>query len=303
MRLKDFLLLIVICIVWAMNIVVSRWFLGHESFPPLFLAASRFLGVAILLSPFLLKPPENFKQIFIIAMCMGWLHFGAVYLGMAHTEASMTAIIMQLGTPISTIMSVLILGEVIKWRRGLGIVITVIGAAIVAVNPEGAVLGYGVSLLLIGVLVASYAGILMKAMPKMHALKLQAWISGLSFAPLFLGSYLFESGQISVLINLEPLHILGYAFSVILVGVFAHGSFYILITKYDVTLLNPLTLMTPVMAIGMAWIMLGEDLSIRFFIGGAIVLSGACMIAIRPNSPFPVSALTGLLAPDKKNSE
>jgi len=53
MGFKDFLLLFTVCFVWGLNIVITRWVVFDAAIPPIFFAAIRFLGVSLLLIPFL----------------------------------------------------------------------------------------------------------------------------------------------------------------------------------------------------------------------------------------------------------
>jgi O-acetylserine/cysteine efflux transporter len=45
------------------------------------------------------------------------------------------AIATQLGVPFTTLMSVLFLGEVIRWRRWLGIALAFAGVAVIGFQP------------------------------------------------------------------------------------------------------------------------------------------------------------------------
>ena len=47
MNFRDFLLLFGVCLVWGLNIVLTRWVVADMQVPPLFFAAVRFAGVAL----------------------------------------------------------------------------------------------------------------------------------------------------------------------------------------------------------------------------------------------------------------
>ena len=59
MGFKDFSLLFTVCFVWGLNIVITRWVVFDAAVPPVFFAAIRFLGVAVLLVPFLRPIPND----------------------------------------------------------------------------------------------------------------------------------------------------------------------------------------------------------------------------------------------------
>jgi len=134
---------------------------------------------------------------------------------------------------------------------------------------------------------------LMKRMPAISALQMQAWIGLFSFAPLFAVSGLLESDKNgwSAFVDGGWLVWAATAFAVLGVSVFGHGGFYTLIKKYDISLLSPLTLMTPIWGVVLSVILLGEVLSLQLVVGAAISLGGVFVILVRPNRVMPEAAL------------
>lgn len=293
MNFRDFILLSAVCFVWGLNLVVTRWVVADAGVPPLFFAAMRFAGIALVLIWFLRPIPKNLGTLFLIAMGMGAVHFALLFMGLANAEASSVSVVGQLGVPFSTLMSMAFLGEVVGWRRGLGIMLAFAGAILIAVDPNTFQLSYGLLYVVFAALVASGAGILMKRMPSISALQMQAWIGLFSFAPLFAVSGLFESDQNSWGAFIEGGWLVwaATAFAVLGVSVFGHGGFYSLIKKYDISLLSPLTLMTPVWGVVLSIVLLGEVLTLQLVVGAAISLGGVFVILIRPNRVMPEAAL------------
>ena len=136
MNFRDFLLLSAVCFVWGLNLVVTRWGVADAGVPPLFFAAMRFAGIALVLFWFLRPIPKNLGTLFLIAMGMGAVHFAFLFMGLANAEASSVSVVGQLGVPFSTLMSMAFLGEVDGWRRGLGILLAFAGAILIAVDPN-----------------------------------------------------------------------------------------------------------------------------------------------------------------------
>ncbi|MEM7460093.1 MAG: DMT family transporter [Pseudomonadota bacterium] len=293
MNFRDFILLAAVCFVWGLNLVVTRWVVADAGVPPLFFAALRFGGIALVLIWFLRPIPKNLGTLFLIAMGMGAVHFAFLFQGLANAEASSVAVVAQLGVPFSTLMSMAFLGEVVGWRRGLGIMLAFAGAILIAVDPQTFSLSFGLLYVIFAALIASGAGILMKRMPKISAMQMQAWIGLFSFAPLFAVSGLFESEQNGWGAFIEGgwLVWLATAFAVLGVSVFGHGAFYNLIKKYDISLLSPLTLMTPIWGVVLSVAMLGEVLTLQLVVGAAISLGGVFVILVRPNRAMPEAAL------------
>jgi O-acetylserine/cysteine efflux transporter len=291
MSFRDFVLLFAVCLVWGLNLVITRWVVADVGVPPIFFAATRFLGVAILLAVFLRPKPADLKMLFLIAMFIGAVHFSLLFMGLRSAEASAASITGQLGAPFSTLMSMAFLGETIGWRRGLGIMLSFAGVMLIAFDPESFSVSIGLIYITIAAFIGSVGGILMKRMPPIKALQLQAWVGVFSFAPLFLTSGLIETGQIDSIMRGGWQLALAWMFAVCGVSIFGHGAFYTLIKKYDVSLLSPLTLMTPVWGVVFGIILLNEPITARLVLGSVISLCGVFVIAVRQNRTLPDAAI------------
>jgi O-acetylserine/cysteine efflux transporter len=297
MKPADFGLLFVVCLVWAMNLVITRWTVTVADVPPVFFAGVRLGLVGLVLAPFLFPAPRQIGLMFLIAMGMGAVQFGLLFLGLANASASAAAVIGQLGVPITTIFSMVFLGEQIGWRRGLGIVMSFAGVMIIAIDPMNFSLSLGLIFLILSAVASSGASILMKRIEPMSAMKLQGWVGSFSVIPLMAMSFATEGGQAEAVLSGDPLVYLSTAFAVLAVSVFGHGSFYRMIKRYDVTLISPLTLMTPVWGVALGIWLLGEPLTPKLIIGAIIALAGVGVIMVRPNRRFPEAPVGDKIGP------
>ena len=287
MGFRDFLLLFSICFVWGLNIVVTRWVVADAAVPPIFFAAVRFLGVALVLIPFLRPVPKDLKTLFWVSFLIGSGHFALLFVGLANAEASAVSVVSQLGVPFTTLMSMAFLGETIGWRRGLGIMLAFAGVMLIAVDPESFSISFGLLYIVASAFIGSIGSILMKRMEKIPALQMQAWVGLFSFAPLFALSAFFEQGQIGAYIGGGMWVMLATVFAVVGVSIFGHGGFYQLIKNYDVSLLSPLTLMTPIWGVVLSILLLNEPITAQLVLGAIISLGGVFVIAVRPNRALP----------------
>ncbi|MEM7767349.1 MAG: DMT family transporter [Pseudomonadota bacterium] len=291
MGFRDFSLLFLVCLVWGLNIVVTRWVVADMAVPPLFFAAVRFFGIALVLVPFLRPMPREIGTLFLISICIGAVHFALLFMGLANAEASAVAVVGQLGVPFSTLLSMMFLGETVGWRRALGIMLAFAGAVLIAFDPTDFAFSFGLVYVVISAMIGSVGGILMKRKTPISPFQMQAWVGLFSFAPLFALSALVEQGQAETFLAGGWGVWLATVFAVLGVSVFGHGSFYTLIKKYDISLLSPLTLMTPLWGVIFGIVLLGEALTLQLVVGGAISLGGVFVIAIRPNNKMPEAAL------------
>jgi drug/metabolite transporter (DMT)-like permease len=288
---RDFGLLVLMCFAWALNVVVSRVVIAEWGVPPLFYAALRFLFVALMTFAFLRPAPRPTGRLIVVALCMGAVNFALLNIGLQTATASSASVVSQLGVPMTTLLSVVILGERIRWRRGIGIALAFIGAMIVIVDPAGFTISTGLLFVLACAFVASLGAVLMKQMDGVKPLTFQAWVSCVSAPVLLAGTAAFEQNQLGSAVSAGWPFLAALAFSVLVVSLFAHTAFYHLIGKYEANLISPLTLMSPLMAIGLGVLLAGEGFGLRMAVGTAIALAGVLMIALRRNKVAPQVAL------------
>ncbi|WP_202882825.1 EamA family transporter [Microvirga tunisiensis] len=66
MTLRDFSLMLVVCLLWAAHTVVSKIVVSDMAIPPLFYAAIRYGIVAMLALPWLLPMPRPTWRILLV---------------------------------------------------------------------------------------------------------------------------------------------------------------------------------------------------------------------------------------------
>jgi O-acetylserine/cysteine efflux transporter len=291
MKPADFALLFAVCLMWALNLVITRWTVTEGGVPPLFFAAVRVGLVAIVLAPFLFPAPRQIGMMFLIAMGMAGIHFGLLFMGLALAGAGVAGVIGQLAVPFTTILSIMFLGERVGAHRSAGIVLSFVGVMIIVFDPEGFSLTAGILYLTAAAFIGAGANILMKRIDPMPAMRLQAWIGLFSVWPLLGMSLLAEQDQAAAYLAGDWRVFAATVFAVAGVSVFAHGNFYRLLKTYEVTLVSPLTLMTPVMGVVLGMVFLNEPLTPRLAIGAAIAIAGVAIIGMRRNRRFPEAAV------------
>ncbi len=282
MPFRDLALLIGICLVWAGNAVVSKVVISHYGAPPLFYAAARFALVSLLTLPWLLPVPRPLWRMIAVGLLMGGGNFALNFLGLKTASPSDFAVVSQLGVPMATLLSVTMLGERIGARRGLGIALTLAGALTVMWNPHGLTASIGLILIAGAAFCGSLGSVMMKQIEGVTPLRFQAWVGFTSVWPLAALSAVAEHGQAQVLGHAFWPFLGAVVFSGLLVSVIAHTAFYGLIQKYEVNLLQPLTLMSPLATIGLGVVFTHDPFGPRMAIGAAVALIGVVVIALRP---------------------
>ena len=283
MRLRDFALLALVCLIWGFNNVLSKIIVSDWAIPPLFYAALRFAIVVVVTLPWLRPVPRPIWRILAIGMLMGGGNFALLFIGLQTASPSSAAIVVQAGVPITTLLSIVMLGERIHWRRWLGITLTLCGVVLVIWHPEGVALSAGLWFVLAAAAAGSLGAILMKQMENVAPLRFQAWVGLSSFVPLTLGSLLSEHGQVASALAVGWPFVGAMLFTALAVSVFGHTAYYWLIGRYEATLLSPLTLMAPMCTIAFGVAVTGDRLDGRMMLGAALALLGVLVVALRPS--------------------
>lgn len=283
MSLRDFLLLAFVCVVWATNNIVSKFVVTHLGVPPMFYAAVRFAVVLIVVFPWLLPMPRPRWRMLVVGLLMGAGTFALVFIGLKTASPSAVAIVSQVGVPITTLLSFLILGERLTGRRVIGMVLTLTGVLAVMWDPHGFKISTGLLFIVAASFLGGLGAVMMKQMEGVKPLRLQAWVGLSSLAPMVVLSAWLEPGQIQAGIAAGWPFVAAALFSGLVVSVVAHTLYYSLIQKYEANLISPLTLMTPLATIGMGVIFTQDVFDLRMAFGTAVALAGVLVIALRPS--------------------
>ena len=272
--------LLFICMIWGFTFVAGK--AGVVEFPPLLFTALRYVLLSAVLLPFLKIHPGQMKQIGLIAITMGSLHFALFYAGMALSDnVSAVAIVVQLGAPFATMLSVLVLGERIGFRRISAIALSFAGVMIIGFDPIIFNDIDGLSLIVVAAFIGAVGMIVMRQMKEVSPFDLQAWVALLSWPPLVLCSALFESQHIEVMRNASWMGWGGVLYTALAASLIGHAGMYYLLQRYEVSLISTLTLLAPVFGVMFGIFIWGDEASWRFLLGGVIVLIGSIIIVER----------------------
>jgi O-acetylserine/cysteine efflux transporter len=288
MSLRDFGLLTLVCLIWASNNIVSKYVVSHLGLPPLFYAAVRFGIVALATLPWLLPMPRPRWRLIVVALLMGGGNFALLFVGLKTSTPSAAAVVSQLGVPITTLLSMLMLGERIHWRRGLGIALTFLGALAVMYDPRGFSISQGLLYVVAAAFAGSLGAVMMKQIEGVKPLQFQAWVGFASFWPLAVLSAWLEPGQLQQGLAAGWPFFAAVLYSGLVVSVGAHTAYYLLIGRYEANLISPLTLMTPLATIALGVAITHDAFGPRMALGTAIALTGVLIIALRRNQVMPL---------------
>jgi O-acetylserine/cysteine efflux transporter len=272
--------LLAITLIWGLNLVVSK--VGVESIPPLLFTTLRFTALALPLVFFLRIVPGKMSAMVVAALFSGALNFALMFGGIALAEdVSSVAIAGQLGIPFTTLLSVALLGETVRWRRWLGIALSFAGVMIMGLDPQVFAYWPALALVIGSAFVGSLGVIAVKKLPEFSPLEIQAWFSWFSLPALVALTWALERPTADTIAGIDWRGWAAIGYTAWVASLVAHTGFYYLLQRYPVTSVAPLTVLSPVFSVAFGVTLLGDHLTPRLAAGGLVTLSGVLIITAR----------------------
>jgi len=288
---KDILLTLTINLIWGLNVVVAKYGVGQ--IPPILFTFLRFGIVAIVLLPVLRIHRGQMTAVIFVALATGCIHFTLTYIGLSMAgNVSSVAIAMQLGIPFATILSMLFLGETIRFWRWLGLLMAFGGVMVIGFDPQVFAYRNALILVVIGTLFGASGLLVAKKLTGVGVFELQSWIAMISWPVLLALSLAVEPGQFAAL-GRADLSLWGaILYTAIAASVLSHSAMYYLIRRYELSLVMPTFLLATVFAVIFSVILLDDQLTFRMVTGGICTLLGVLLILLRQSGKATSRPLT-----------
>jgi O-acetylserine/cysteine efflux transporter len=280
MSLRDFSLLVVVCLVWAAHTIISKLVVSGMEIPPLFYAAIRYALVAMFALPWLFPLPRPLGRTALVGLMMGGGGFAFFFSGIKTATPSSSAVVLQLGLPITTLLSMALLGEMPDRKRWIGIVLTFLGAVLVMWEPGGMALTGGLAFIALSAFVGSLAAVMMKQIDGVQPLQFQAWVGIASAPPLLLLTLGLEADQAAKAVAGGWPFVAAILFSAVVVSLVAHTIYYGLILKYPANVIAPLMVINPLMTVALGIVVTGDHFDTRIALGTTIALLGVLLVTL-----------------------
>ncbi len=209
----------------------------------------------------------------VAAVLSGALHFGLNFVGLRLAEnVSSVAIAGQLGIPFTTLLSIALLGEIVRWRRWLGITLAFVGV----VRSSGFDPQMTTRWASLALVVASAFAPRSESSPsrsctdfgRSNCRRGSPWIS----IPLLLRASLqvehpdFPRSRECFVHGMGRGRSSQRSYS----SIGAHTGYFYLIQRYPLTSIAPLTTLSPIFAILFERGAAGRSLSARIWLGGGL---------------------------------
>jgi O-acetylserine/cysteine efflux transporter len=275
-----YLLASIVTTLWGFNFVFSKAAVGY--FEPFTLLLLRFLIASSLLLPFFPKPPISMIHIIKISFLFVILHLGTMFWSLhAGLDASVGVVVLQMHVPFLMILSIFFFKEKINIKCIVGIILTIIGSIFLMETPNSITHPLPFFLMLSSALFVAFYSIQIKKIPNVNALALITWISVCAVFMLIPIVLIFESFNLSVIINANANAIGSLLYITIGSSIIGHSLWAYLLSKNPIGSIAPITLLVPVIGIYAGVVMLGELLSIYILAGSTLMIIGVGIIVIK----------------------
>jgi len=269
-------------LIWGLGVVFAKAAIGH--FPPILLMALRFTLTALVLVWFVKPPWRLMGKLFGIALVSAALQYSLTFNGLRGVDASTAVLVLQLEVPILILLGAVLLKEKPGWRRWLGIAIAFIGVAFIAGEPRLGAAWDSLALLFGGAFTWALGQIMVRRLGEVGGLTMVAWVAVFAAPQLFVFSLVLEDDHLAYLGTAGWVVWGTVLYMGIVMTALGYGLWYSLVGRFPLSRVGPFLLLMPVFSVLGGVTLLGESLTLRVALGGAIVIAGVAVILVRRTS-------------------
>ncbi len=286
MKPVDVLLAIAVAVIWGMGFVVAKAAMAH--FSPILLMALRF-AVTTLCLVWIFRPPRALLwPLFWISLISAALQYSLTFNGVSGIDASTAALLVQLEVPFGLLLAWLVFGERITPKQWLGIIVAFAGAVLIVGEPKLAGDLIYAFMVIGGAFTWAVGQILIKRLGDLGGFRLISGVALWATPQLFVASWLLEADQWR---QIETASLPAWG-AVLYLGLvmtaLAYALWYRLLGRYSVNQVMPFLLLLPVTSVTGGILFLGESLTAKIALGGALAIGGVALITIRRRTPAPI---------------
>jgi drug/metabolite transporter (DMT)-like permease len=281
LAVKVFLVYALLCLIWGSTWLAIR--LGLESLTPIFSAGLRF-SLASLLILILMKikkislqtDPESVRLYILMGFFSFVIPFGLVYWAEQFVPSGLAAVLFAVYPFCVVIFSYLRLAnEQIGFFKITGTIIAFAGIVVIFSDSfTGDLTDYILGMFAVvisGMMQAWIAVTIKKFGHHLHSLSMNIVPMAVAGISMIIISYFTE--DLST-IKIDENAILSILYLACFGSVVTFTGFYWLIKRMNIVILSLLAFITPIVALILGYFVYGEELSLRHFLGTALVLTG-----------------------------
>ncbi len=301
MSRRDALLAASVASIWGFNFVVIDWGMaaGESPVPPLLFAALRFSLVVFPAVLFVPRPNLSWRAVSAVGATMSLGQFGFLYTSIhAGMPPGLAALVLQAQIVFTILIAAGWLREAPTFPQVIGVILGVLGLALVAIGRGGNVPLGALALCVLAALSWGLGNVISRVVSRqsgplsapMAGLSLTVWSALVVPVPLVVLGLTLDgpSAMASALIEISWQAMLSTLYTAGLASLFGYAVFNGLLSRYPSAMVVPWILLAPLVAMGSAWALLGQRPNAAESLGGVLMLSGmAVATLVRPGMVRP----------------
>jgi len=277
---RDLMLGLLVVLVWAGNAVVIKYI--TFDIPPMTGLAVRLALGSIVFLPFLrFISWAQFKFIALVALFMAVFHWASLIWAIDRLDVSSASILMQTQVIFAVLLGRFFFAEDFGWRTASGILLGVIGVAILVGLPQSPPAMSGVIGIVFSMLFVAIAYAFMKHVEGVSAVNYLAYMHILALPSIAAMAFLFEAPMDVAWDALDYKFLGGLFFYQVIIVAGAHVLWQRLMTRNGLSVLPNLTMLIPIFGVVLAMVFLDERLTLAMVGGGALTMVGVGIILWR----------------------
>jgi putative membrane protein PagO len=287
LRIKGLAGFILICLLWGSSWAAVK--LGLETVPPLFALGLRFVLASTILAAIIMwkrlvipKTKKFWMLVLIMITTSFTVPFVLIYWGQMHVDSGLSAVLFATYPFwVALVSHFLLPKEKITLVRMIGIVIGFLGVLFIFKESFSQVTSstfYGMGTIIAGAIIQAFGLVFLRRLGEdAHPVTLNFCSMSLSGVVLFIASVLLE--------NFTPMKITLQALGAVLYlsvfcTVITFVVYFWLVKHMEVVVLSLSAFITPIIAVAVGVLLLGETINRSLFIGSALVLVGVAAASV-----------------------
>ena len=277
-----------LCFVWGSTWLAIK--VGLGSLPPITFAGIRFVIASCLLASYAIakrvkfpKDANSWRVMLFLSLSQIAVPYALAFWGEQYMTAGLTSLLFAtLPFFVAVLAHFMIPGERVTTRKVSAMLLCFIGVAVIFSRE----LMLTVNSFWGGIAVVASAGIAgcANVVGKKYSQSINSTVNvvvqmGVGSILLVTAGLLLEHG---VPLNFDYTSIFAIVYLAVLGSTFAFVALYWLFTRMEVTRISLFTFITPIVAVLLGWLILGESVDVNVAIGGSLILVGVVLLSRAP---------------------
>ena len=280
---------LVLCLIWGTTWVFIK--VGLEDLPPITFAAARFILAVLILAVIIFvqkipfpKTARDWKLLALTGVLQFSVNYSLVFWSEQHITSGLAAVLQAMITVFGLVLAWIHLpNERITRLKIIAVFLGICGVAVIFIEQLqiNSLLAFaGCAAVVVGAYAAAHGSILVKAYGgNMHPAMLVFGQMICGILPIIIYAVTVEGNPLAL--NWTRRAIICVLYLTIFGTIAAFWLYYWLLSKIESTKAMMISLVTPLVAVIVGWIFLGERLPAQTILGGVLILSSIGLIVFR----------------------